>query len=110
VGSFFDQVRELAPCVRSPAGFVGDLVDPAERHGHHVGRPIGANVGAVSDDYLGKGVHEAARVGAAAMAGEILVTAPVIAAISDHRQVCNDREILLKGLALPLAVASVEWK
>jgi hypothetical protein len=47
VGSFFDQVRELAPCVRSPPSFVGYLVDAAERHGHHVGRPIGTRVSVV---------------------------------------------------------------
>jgi hypothetical protein len=47
VGSFFDQVRELAPCVRTPPGFVGYLVDPAERHCHHMGRPIGARVSVV---------------------------------------------------------------
>ncbi|MBV8161323.1 MAG: adenylate/guanylate cyclase domain-containing protein [Acidimicrobiia bacterium] len=63
----------------------------------------------VGDDYLGKGVHEAARVGAAADAGEILVTATVIDAVAGHSQVRNRRELKLKGLALPMAVANVEW-
>jgi class 3 adenylate cyclase len=63
----------------------------------------------LGDDYLGKGVHEAARVGAAARAGEILVTAAVIDATGGNRTVSNHREVHLKGLALPLSVASVDW-
>jgi class 3 adenylate cyclase len=63
----------------------------------------------IGDDYLGKGVHEAARVGAAARAGEVLVTAAVIDAIGGDRTVSNRREVHLKGLALPLSVASVDW-
>jgi class 3 adenylate cyclase len=63
----------------------------------------------VGDDYLGKGVHEAARVGAAARGGEILVTAAVIDAIGDNRTVSDHREVHLKGLALPLRVATVDW-
>jgi class 3 adenylate cyclase len=63
----------------------------------------------LGDDYLGKGVHEAARVGAAARAGEILVTAAVIDAIGGNQAVSNHREVQLKGLALPLSVASIDW-
>jgi len=61
-------------------------------------------------DYLGKGVHEAARVGAAADAGEILVTSAVTDALTDRSQVRNSREINVKGLSLPLAVATIEWR
>lgn len=55
-------------------------------------------------------VHEAARVGAAAGAGEILVTATVIDAVTDHCHVRNRRELALKGLSVALDVASVEWQ
>ena len=64
----------------------------------------------LGDDYLGKGVHEAARVGAAAAAGEILVTATTIDAIADHCRIHNRRELDLKGLSVALSVASVEWQ
>jgi len=64
----------------------------------------------LGDDYLGKGVHEAARVGGAAGAGEILVTAAVIDSVADHCHVHNRREVDLKGLSVALDVASVEWQ
>jgi class 3 adenylate cyclase len=64
----------------------------------------------LGNDYLGKGVHEAARVGAAASAGEILVTAAVIESLTDHCHIRDRRELHLKGLSVALTVASVEWQ
>jgi class 3 adenylate cyclase len=64
----------------------------------------------LGDDYLGKGVHEAARVGAAAGTGEILVTAAVIDSVTDHFHVRNRRELDPKGLSVALDVANVEWQ
>jgi class 3 adenylate cyclase len=64
----------------------------------------------LGNDYLGKGVHEAARVGAAAGAGEILVTAAVIESVTDHCHTRNRRELHLKGLSVAVDVASVEWQ
>ncbi len=64
----------------------------------------------LGDDYLGKGVHEAARVGAAAGTGEILVTAAVIDSVTDHFHVRDRRELDLKGLSVAVAVATVEWQ
>jgi class 3 adenylate cyclase len=64
----------------------------------------------LGNDYLGKGVHEAARVGAAAGAGEILVTAAVIESVTDHCHIRDRRELHLKGLSVALTVATVEWQ
>jgi adenylate cyclase len=64
----------------------------------------------LGDDYLGKGVDEAARVGAAAGTGEILVTAAALVSVADNYRVCNNRELDLKGLSVAIEVASVEWQ
>jgi class 3 adenylate cyclase len=62
-----------------------------------------------SGDFVGKGVHAAARIGAAAMGGEILASRAVIEGAGDGIMVSNERSLELKGLADPVRVASVDW-
>ena len=61
------------------------------------------------DDYSGMGVHLAARVAAIAGAGEILVTAD---ARADAPEVpaAETRDVVLRGVSLPVSVASVPWE
>ena len=65
----------------------------------------------IAGDYAGLGVHEAARVGAAAEGGEILVTAETLAAIPDVQFESGiDRDLTLKGLPEPVRVTPIEWR
>jgi class 3 adenylate cyclase len=65
----------------------------------------------IAGDYAGLGVHEAARVGAAAEGGEILVTAETLAAIPVLPFAAGiDRELTLKGLPEPVHVMPIEWR
>jgi class 3 adenylate cyclase len=59
-------------------------------------------------DYQGKGVHEAARIGALAGAGEVLVTSEVIAAAKTRFPVSEPRTVDLKGVSEPVTVASID--
>lgn len=77
---------------------------PSVRVGVHVSEAIND-----SDGYSGIGVHHAARVGAAAQGGEILVSQTTLDAASGSYETRNARTLQLKGLALPVAVASVVW-
>ncbi|HEX5039682.1 MAG TPA: adenylate/guanylate cyclase domain-containing protein [Candidatus Limnocylindria bacterium] len=78
---------------------------PAVRIGVHR-----AEAGRSGLDYLGIGVNQAARVGAAASGGEILVTASMLEA-SRRASVQTDRRTLeLKGLSAPVEVAVVDWR
>lgn len=62
-------------------------------------------------DYQGRGVHVAARIGAAAGNAEILVSVAVLDAIGSIRFGLSDpRQITLKGVDEPVAVRSVEWR
>ncbi len=62
-------------------------------------------------DYTGKGVHVAARVGAAATGDEILVSSTVVAAAGSNRFVLSEpRTLTLKGVAEPIEARSVEWR
>jgi len=61
--------------------------------------------------YRGKGVHEAARVGALADQDEILVTKPTLqAAGAISVSVAETRSVTLKGIKDQVEVASVQWQ
>jgi len=64
----------------------------------------------VADDYAGIGVHEAARVGALADGGEILVTVSSLEPDGSAFAIGDEREVALKGIAQPVRVAPVEWR
>ena len=60
-------------------------------------------------DYGGRGVHTAARIGALAQGGEILATTQVIENASSHRfPVSERRSVSLKGVSEPAEIVSVQ--
>jgi class 3 adenylate cyclase len=62
------------------------------------------------DDYRGRGVHVAARVGALAEAGEILATVESLAGGAGQFSVGDPRNVTLKGISEPVRVVNVEWQ
>jgi class 3 adenylate cyclase len=60
-------------------------------------------------DYAGQGVHMAARIGALAGGGEILVSRESLDGASRFR-ISEPREEALKGFEEPVELASVEWR
>jgi class 3 adenylate cyclase len=61
-------------------------------------------------DYSGRGVHIAARVGAAAEREEILATSAALMEVPPARfAVYAPRQLSLKGIAEPVEVVSVNW-
>jgi len=62
------------------------------------------------DNYRGRGVHEAARVGALAAGGEIVATESTVEAAGDGVGFSEPREVSLKGIAEPVNVVTVEWR
>jgi class 3 adenylate cyclase len=62
-------------------------------------------------DYAGRGVHIAARIGAAAGSEEILATAGALAdAPAERFNVSEPRRITLKGVSEPIEVRSIDWR
>lgn len=59
-------------------------------------------------DYTGMGVHTAARISALAGAGEILASAETVGEVPDAR-ISERRPALLKGIAEPVEIVSIEW-
>jgi class 3 adenylate cyclase/tetratricopeptide (TPR) repeat protein len=58
-------------------------------------------------DYGGKGVHAAARVGGLAAGGEIIATTEVMAETSSRFPVSEARSVSLKGVSEPVEIVSV---
>ena len=89
------------------------LAEHRREHGFAPPVRIGLHAGeasAVADDYAGIGVHEAARVGALAEGGEIVITCETLEAEPIPFPVANERTVSLKGLAQPVRVVSIEWR
>jgi class 3 adenylate cyclase len=61
------------------------------------------------DDYAGQGVHMAARIGALAGSGEILVSVDSLGSGTSHR-LQDRRSEELKGFEEPVELASVDWR
>jgi class 3 adenylate cyclase len=62
-------------------------------------------------DYSGRGVHVAARVGAAALGQEILVSTDVLEGAGKTRfKVSEPRALTLKGVREPVEVRAVDWR
>jgi class 3 adenylate cyclase len=85
---------------RQAAGFA-----PQVRIGVHV-----AEAARHGEDYLGKGVHEAARIGALAEGEEIVVSTATLEAAGGGFTAKDSRTVPLKGIAEPVEVVSVEWR
>jgi class 3 adenylate cyclase len=76
------------------------------RMGLHTGEPVRA-----TDDFFGRDVAYAARIGSAAEGGEILISALVRSLVEPSGSVVinGPRELALKGFHGPQAVYSVAW-
>jgi class 3 adenylate cyclase len=85
-----------------------EIVAPDVRIGAHTGEAF--RTGADASDYGGQGVHAAARIGAAAGAGEILVSRETLGGVATAFRVSEPRAETLKGFAQPIEVVSVDWR
>lgn len=88
------------------------LADHRRDHGFAPRVRIGlhaAEATRVRDDYEGAGVHAAARIGALADGGEILVSVDTVRGIAGIA-LGEARDVSLKGLAKPVRVARVDWR
>jgi class 3 adenylate cyclase len=85
-----------------------EIVAPDVRIGAHTGEAF--RTGADASDYGGQGVHVAARIGAAAGGGEILVSRETLDGLSAGFRLSEPRAETLKGFAQPVEVVAVDWR
>ncbi len=107
----FDQVADGLECAV-------DIQRRLARHRHEHGFAptvrIGLHAAEASrqgGDYRGRGVHVAARIGAAAVGEEVLVSDAALGAIKSNRfGLSSPRQLTLKGVNEPIEVRSVNWR
>jgi class 3 adenylate cyclase len=61
-------------------------------------------------DYGGRGVHQAARIGAIADGAEILASAETLGSASGEFAASEPRSVTLKGIPEPVEVVAIEWR
>ncbi len=110
---FFASFGDAAAAASCAVAIQRRLVDHRRKHGFAPQVRIGlhsAEATMIADDYAGLGVHEAARVGAIAQAGEILATASTVSSGAILFGVGDEREVSLKGLDEPVQVVAIDWR
>ena len=89
------------------------LVEHRREHGFAPSVRIGIHAAQATrrgGDFIGRGVHVAARVGSAGAAGEILATADTMAAADAGYDGSAVRRLRLKGIAEPVDTVEVSWR
>ncbi|MGQ0668077.1 MAG: adenylate/guanylate cyclase domain-containing protein [Actinomycetota bacterium] len=88
------------------------LADHRREHGFAPSIRIGLHATEATrsgDRYLGRGVHVAARIGALAEGGEILASRDTLADL-ERIAGSGSREVMLKGVAEPVVLVSIDWR
>ncbi|SOC56015.1 adenylate/guanylate cyclase domain-containing protein [Ornithinimicrobium cerasi] len=106
--SFEHPKAALQAAVAIQRALAEEVFAPDVRVGVHTGGAFHPEGDAA--DYAGQGVHMAARIGAAAGAGEILVSAETVQDLTDTGSLSDPRELPLRGFSEPVPVVSVGWR
>ncbi len=109
---FFAAFVDSATALACACSIQRTLRDHRREHGFAPRVRIGLHVTGATvrgSDYGGRGVHTAARIAAAADADEIVASRETLEAAGNEFVAGDQRSLELKGLADPVAVASVDW-
>jgi class 3 adenylate cyclase len=69
-----------------------------------------AEANRVGLDYTGVGVNQASRIGGAASADQVLVSAATLASARHSYADSGRRTVELKGISAPVEVVAIDWK
>jgi class 3 adenylate cyclase len=106
--SFDNPKAAIEAAVAIQRALDAELVAPDVRIGAHTGGAFRTD--ADFTDYGGQGVHTAARIGAVAGGGEILVSRDTLDGIGTAFRLSEPRAERLKGFDQPVEVVSVDWR
>jgi class 3 adenylate cyclase len=111
---FFVAFEQAIDALESAVDIQRRLAKHRHEHGFAPTVRIGLHTAEASRegrDYRGRGVHVAARIGAAAVGEEILVSSAALGAMPSTRFGLSDpRQLSLKGVTEPVEVRSVSWR
>ena len=110
---FFVAFEDQRAALECAAAIQRSLADHRTSHGFAPQVRVGIHASEATQrggDYGGRGVHEAARIGAIAEGGEILASLETVEAAGSGWEVSEPREVALKGISAPAKVVSVAWR
>jgi class 3 adenylate cyclase len=106
--SFDDPGAAIDAAVAIQRALQAEVFAPDVRIGAHAGTAF--KTGASFSDYGGQSVHVAARIGAAAGAGEVLVSRETLDGVETSFHLSDPRAASLRGFEHPVEVVSVDWR
>jgi len=110
---FFASFVDAAGAASCAVAIQRRLAEHRRRHGFAPQVRIGLHASeatVTADDYVGIGVHQAARVAAIAGGGEILATVSTVGVPALPFPAGDEREVSLKGLADPVRIVTIAWR
>jgi class 3 adenylate cyclase len=110
---FFVAFEDADAALRAAVAIQRRLVDHRRQHGFAPQVRIGVHATEASEaegSYRGRGVHEAARIGAIAEGGEILVSEESLSGMRLPCAASDPREVTLKGISKPVRVLTLHWQ
>jgi class 3 adenylate cyclase len=110
---FFVSFRSPAAAVECAIAIQRRLLEHRRNHGFAPQVRIGVHSATASrkgGNYRGKGVHEAARIGALAQGGEVLASRATAEAAKCRVPFSEPRLETLKGVGKPVEIVSLEWR
>jgi class 3 adenylate cyclase len=110
---FFVAFADAGSALRCAVAIQRSLAEHRRSHGFAPQVRVGAHASDATKragDYGGRGVHEAARIGALAGGGEILASASTVEAAGTGWEGSEPREVTLRGISTPVTVVSVSWR
>ncbi|MGH2684331.1 MAG: adenylate/guanylate cyclase domain-containing protein, partial [Actinomycetota bacterium] len=110
---FFAAFENAAEGIRAAIDIQRALQDHRTVYGFAPRVRIGLHVAEATregSDYRGRGVNEAARIGALAGADEILTSLETVVEAPGQGEVLQRRTVSLKGISRPFEVATLNWR
>jgi len=110
---FFVAFDDPSDAISCAVAIQSKLAEHRRMHGFAPQVRVGVHAAPASKSggaYRGKGVHEAARIGSAAEAGEILASRATLEGIASRFAISAPRSVTLKGISNPVEVVAIDWR
>jgi class 3 adenylate cyclase len=109
---FFVVFEEASAAIESAVAVQRSLAEHRRSQGFSPQVRIGLHQAEASSramDFSGRGVHEAARIGALAAGGQILASIQTVQSAGTRFPVSASQSVNLKGVSQPVEIVTVEW-
>ena len=109
---FFVAFEDASAAIEAAVAVQRSLAEHRRSHGFAPQVRIGlheAQASARAIDFVGRGVHEAARIGSLAGGGQILASVNTVQSAAARFPISTPRSVTLKGVSDPVDVVTIEW-